>query len=80
MNYKNIVDILINVYFMLDNEEFLSLLNVCFVMNDFMVLEEFDWEYKDFFINFLEVYYVIEEVIKCLGDVIDDLDFDVGLL
>lgn len=80
MNHKNIADTLTNAYLMLDNEEFSSLSNVRSAMNDLMALEEFDREYKDLSTNLSEAYYVIEEVTKRLGDVIDDLDFDAGLL
>ncbi|MCC9970893.1 DNA repair protein RecN, partial [Streptococcus agalactiae] len=73
-------DTLTNAYLMLDNEEFSSLSNVRSAMNDLMALEEFDREYKDLSTNLSEAYYVIEEVTKRLGDVIDDLDFDAGLL
>ncbi|MCC9837475.1 DNA repair protein RecN, partial [Streptococcus agalactiae] len=76
----NIADTLTNAYLMLDNEEFSSLSNVRSAMNDLMALEEFDREYKDLSTNLSEAYYVIEEVTKRLGDVIDDLDFDAGLL
>ncbi|WP_307976196.1 DNA repair protein RecN [uncultured Streptococcus sp.] len=80
LNHKNIADTLTNAYVMLDNEDYSSLSNVRSAMNDLMTLEEFDPEYKEMSSSLAEAYYVMEEVTKRLGDVIDDLDFDAGLL
>lgn len=80
LNYKNIADTLTNAYVMLDNEDFSSLSNIRSAMNDLLTLEEFDRDYKEMSTSLSEAYYVLEEVTKHLGDVIEDLDFDVGLL
>ena len=80
LNHKNITDTLTNAYVMLDDEEFSSLSNIRSAMNDFMTLEELDADYKDMSANVSEAYYILEEVTKHLGDVIDDLDFDAGSL
>ena len=80
LNHKHIADTLTNAYVMLDDEEFSSLSNIRSAMNDLMTLEEFDSEYKDMSSNVSEAYYILEEVTKQLGDVIDELDFDAGSL
>lgn len=80
LNHKNIADTLTNAYVMLDDEEFSSLSNIRSAMNDLMTLEEFDADYKEMSANVSEAYYILEEVTKHLGDVIDDLDFDAGSL
>ena len=80
LNHKNITDTLTNAYVMLDDEEFSSLSNIRSAMNDLMTLEEFDADYKEMSANVSEAYYILEEVTKHLGDVIDDLDFDAGSL
>lgn len=80
LNHKNIADTLTNAYVMLDDEEFSSLFNIRSAMNDLMTLEEFDADYKEMSANVSEAYYILEEVTKHLGDVIDDLDFDAGSL
>lgn len=80
LNHKHIADTLTNAYVMLDDEEFSSLSNIRSAMNDLMTLEEFDADYKDMSSNVSEAYYILEEVTKQLGDVIDKLDFDAGSL
>ncbi|MCO4512047.1 DNA repair and genetic recombination proteinRecN [Streptococcus infantarius subsp. infantarius] len=80
LNHKHIADTLTNAYVMLDDEEFSSLSNIRSAMNDLMILEEFDADYKDMSSNVSEAYYILEEVTKQLGDVIDELDFDAGSL
>ncbi|SEF24132.1 DNA replication and repair protein RecN [Streptococcus gallolyticus] len=80
LNHKNIADTLTNAYVMLDDEEFSSLSNIRSAMNDLMTLEEFDADYKEMSANVSEAYYILEEVTKHLGDIIDDLDFDAGSL
>lgn len=80
LNHKHIADTLTNAYVMLDDEEFSSLSNIRSAMNDLMTLEEFDADYKDMSSNVSEAYYILEEVTKHLGDVIDELDFDAGSL
>ena len=80
LNHKNIADTLTNAYVMLDDEEFSSLSNIRSAMNDLMTLEEFDADYKEMSANVSEAYYILEEVTKHLGDVIDHLDFDAGSL
>ena len=76
LNHKRIADTLTNAYIMLDDEEFSSLSNIRSAMNDLVTLEEFDTEYKELSTNLSEAYYILEEVTKHLGDVIDELDFD----
>ncbi|MFC5631028.1 MULTISPECIES: DNA repair protein RecN [Streptococcus] len=76
LNHKNIADTLTNAFVMLDNDDFSSLSNVRSAMNDLMSLEEFDLEYKELSTSLSEAYYVMEEVTKRLGGIIDDLDFD----
>ena len=50
-------------------------------MNDLMTLEEILMlTIKKCQLNVSEAYYILEEVTKHLGDVIDDLDFDAGSL
>lgn len=80
LNHKKIADTLTNAYVMLDNEDFSSLSNIRSAMNDLLTLEEFDPDYKEMSTSLSEAYYVLEEVTKHLGDVIEDLDFDAGLL
>lgn len=80
LNHKHIADTLTNAYVMLDDEDFSSLSNIRSAMNDLMSLEEFDQDYKEMSANVSEAYYILEEVTKHLGDVIDDLDFDAGSL
>lgn len=80
LNHKNIADTLTNAFVMLDNDDFSSLSNVRSAMNDLMSLEEFDLEYKELSSSLSEAYYVMEEVTKRLGTIIDDLDFDAGRL
>lgn len=80
LNHKHIADTLTNAYIMLDNEDYSSLSNVRSAMNDLMTLEDFDPEYKEMSNNLSEAYYVMEEVTKRLGDIIDNLDFDAGRL
>lgn len=67
---------LINVYSMLDNEDFLSLVNVCLVMNDMESVEEYDFEYCEILSFLFEIYYVLEDISKCLEVIIEDFDFD----
>jgi DNA repair protein RecN (Recombination protein N) len=80
LNHKQIADTLTNAYVMLDNDDFSSLSNIRSAMNDLLTLEDFDPEYKEMSTSLSESYYVLEEVTKRLGDVIDDLDFDGALL
>lgn len=76
LNHKQIADTLTNAFSMLDNEDFSSLSNLRSAMNDLQSLEEFDAEYKEMSTSLTEAYYVVEEVTKSLGDVLDNLDFD----
>ncbi|HFI0235276.1 TPA: DNA repair protein RecN [Streptococcus suis] len=76
LNHKQIADTLTNAFVLLDNEDFSSLSNLRSAMNDLQSLEEFDPDYKELSTNLTESYYVVEEVTKRLGDIIDDLDFD----
>ena len=76
LNHKNIADTLTNAYTMLDNDEFSSLANVRSAMNDMESLEEYDAEYREISTSLSESYYVLEDVVKRLEDIIEDLDFD----
>lgn len=76
LNHKQIADTLTNAYAMLDNEDFSSLYNVRSAMNDLESIEEYDPSYKELTSNLSESYYVLEDVTKCLEDIIDGLDFD----
>ena len=76
LNHKHIADTLTNAYSMLDNEEFSSLANVRSAMNDMESLEEFDQEYREISSSLSESYYVLEDIIKRLESILDDLDFD----
>ena len=49
-------------------------------LNDMLSLEEFDADYKELSGQLSESYYVLEDVTKRLGDMIDNLDFDAGRL
>ena len=80
LNHKQIADTLTNAYVVLDNEEFSSLSNVRSAMNDLQSLEEYDSDYKELSGNLSEAYYVLEDVTKQLGDLLDNLDFDAGRL
>ena len=80
LNHKQIADTLTNAYVMLDNEDFSSLSNVRSAMNDLQSLEEYDSDYKELSNNLSEAYYVLEDVTKQLGDLVDNLDFDAGRL
>ncbi len=76
LNHKQIADTLTNAFTMLDNEEFSSLSNLRSAMNDLQSLEDYDKDYKELSTSLTESYYVVEEVTKRLGDILDDLDFD----
>lgn len=76
LNHKHIADTLTSAYFLLDDEEFSSLSNIRSAMSDLLTLEEFDSDYKEMSQNVSEAYYILEEVTKHLGDVIENLDFD----
>lgn len=80
LNHKQIADTLTNAHAMLDNEDFSSLANIRSAMNDMQSLEEFDLEYKEMSDSLSESYYILEDVTKRLGDILDGLDFDAGLL
>ena len=80
MNHKLIVDTLTNAYVLLDNDDFSSLANVRSAMNDLQSLEEYDTDYKELSDSLTESYYALEDVTRRLGDILDDLDFDVNAL
>lgn len=80
LNHKQIADTLTNAHAMLDNEDFSSLANIRSAMNDMQSLEEFDLEYKEMSDSLSESYYILEDITKRLGDILDGLDFDAGLL
>lgn len=80
LNHKHIADTLTNAYVMLDNDDFSSLSNVRSAMNDVLSIENFDPEFKSLSNNLSEAYYVLEDVTKQLGSILDDLDFDAGRL
>ena len=76
LNHKQIADTLTNAYALLDNEDFSSVNNIRSAMGDLQSLEEFDPEYKALSTSLTEAYYVVEDVAKHLGDVVDNLEFD----
>ena len=76
LNHKLIADTLTNAYTMLDNEDFSSLTNVRSAMNDLESIEDYDPAYKELSASLSETYYVLEDVSKCLEDILDGLDFD----
>ncbi|MGV3088320.1 DNA repair protein RecN [Streptococcus suis] len=76
LNHKQIADTLTNAYALLDSEDFSSVNNIRSAMGDLQSLEEFDPEYKALSISLTEAYYVVEDVAKRLGDVVDNLEFD----
>ncbi|HFI0304211.1 TPA: DNA repair protein RecN [Streptococcus suis] len=76
LNHKQIADTLTNAYALLDNEDFSSVNNIRSAMGDLQSLEEFDPEYKVLSTSLTEAYYVMEDVAKRLGDVVDNLEFD----
>ncbi|HFU3819490.1 TPA: DNA repair protein RecN [Streptococcus suis] len=76
LNHKQIADTLTNAYALLDNEDFSSVNNIRSAMGDLQSLEEFDPEYKALSTSLTEAYYVMEDVAKRLGDVVDNLEFD----
>ncbi|NQL62868.1 DNA repair protein RecN [Streptococcus suis] len=76
LNHKQIADTLTNAYALLDNEDFSSVNNIRSAMGDLQSLEEFDPEYKALSTSLTEAYYVVEDVAKRLGDVVDNLEFD----
>ena len=80
LNHKNIAGTLNNAYVLLDNEDYSSLSNIRSAMNDLITLEEFDSEYKEMSTSLSGAYFIMEEVTKRLGDLIDNLDFDAGRL
>ncbi|MGT2749317.1 DNA repair protein RecN [Streptococcus orisasini] len=80
MNHKLIVDTLTNAYVLLDNDDFSSLANVRSAMNDLQSLEEYETDYKELSDSLTESYYALEDVTRRLGDILDDLDFDVNAL
>lgn len=80
MNHKLIVDTLTNAYVLLDNDDFSSLANVRSAMNDLQSLEEYDTDYKKLSDSLSESYYILEDVSKRLGDILDSLDFDANAL
>ena len=76
LNHKQIADTRTNAYALLDNEDFSSVNNIRSAMGDLQSLEEFDPEYKALSTSLTEAYYVVEDVAKRLGDVVDNLEFD----
>lgn len=76
LNHKQIADTLTNAYTLLDNDDYSSLSNLRSAMNDLQSVEEYDADYKDMSQQLTESYYVIEDITKRLGDILDDLDFD----
>lgn len=80
MNHKLIVDTLTNAYVLLDNDDFSSLANVRSAMNDLQSLEEYDTDYKKLSDSLSESYYILEDVSKRLGNILDSLDFDANAL
>ncbi|EHJ51793.1 DNA repair protein RecN [Streptococcus macacae] len=80
LNHKLIVDTLTNAYTVLDNEDYSSLANVRSAMNDLQSLEDYDADYKTLSSDLSESYYILEDVTKRLGDLLENLDFDANAL
>lgn len=80
LNHKHIADTLKNALLVLDNEEFSSLSNVRSSMNDMLSIESYDTSYKEIANALSDSYYVLEDVVKQLDDLVDNLDFDESLL
>ncbi|MFA9414489.1 MULTISPECIES: DNA repair protein RecN [unclassified Streptococcus] len=76
LNHKTIADTLVNVYALLDNEDFSSLSNIRSAMNDLQTIEDYDATYQEFSQQLTESYYGLEEITRRLGATIDDLEFD----
>lgn len=76
LNHKQIADTLTNVYALLDAEDMSSLNNLRSAMNDMESIQDYDPTYQAIAGQLTESYYVVEDVVKRLGDVLDDLDFD----
>lgn len=76
LNHKQIADTLHNAYAQLDNDEFSSLNNLRSAMMDLQSLEDYDPDYQSLSQQLTESYYIVEEVTRRLGDVLDHLDFD----
>lgn len=76
LNHKNIADTLTNAYVLLDDENFSSLSNLRSAMIDLNSLEDYDSDYKELSTSLTEAYYVVEDVTKRLGDLVDNLNFD----
>ena len=76
LNHKQIVDTLTNAYNSLDNEDYSSLSNLRSAMNDLQSVEDYASEYKDMSQQLTDSYYVIEDITKRLGDVLEDMEFD----
>ncbi|PZO95471.1 MAG: DNA repair protein RecN [Streptococcus pyogenes] len=80
LNHKKIADTLTNTAVLLDNEDFSSLNNIRFAMNDMASIETLDPDYQQLSSNLSEAYYILEDVSKQLNDIIEGLDFDGGRL
>lgn len=76
MNYKLIADTLTNAYALLDSDDVSSVTNVRSAMNDLLTLDDYDLEYQELSASLSESYYILEDVTKRLGNLIEDLDFD----
>lgn len=76
LNYKQIADTLVNAHAMLDNEDISSLSNVRSAMNDLQSLEEYDSDYQTLSSHLADSYYILEDVVKHLENLIENLDFD----
>ncbi|MGT2667365.1 DNA repair protein RecN [Streptococcus rifensis] len=76
INHKNIADTLTNAFTMLDDEDLATLQHLRSAMNDLQSIEDFDADYKQMADQLAESYYVLDDVTKRLGSVLDNLDFD----
>ncbi|MDQ0223476.1 DNA repair protein RecN [Streptococcus moroccensis] len=76
INHKNIADTLTNAFTMLDDEDLATLQHLRSAMNDLQSIEDYDADYKQMADQLAESYYVLDDVAKRLGSVLDNLDFD----
>ncbi|WP_303972655.1 DNA repair protein RecN [Streptococcus merionis] len=76
VNHKNIADTLANAFTMLDDDDLGTLRNLRSAMNDLQSIESYEPDYKNMADQVVESYYVLDDVVKRLGSILDDLDFD----
>ncbi|MEY8462600.1 DNA repair protein RecN [Streptococcus merionis] len=76
VNHKNIADTLANAFTMLDDDDLGTLRNLRSAMNDLQSIESYEPDYKNMADQVVESYYVLDDVGKRLGSILDNLDFD----